>query len=61
MTTITRIDPFRELASLFENFTEGSGKCIRRHAEGQEHDGKRSHMFRVQLRDAKTGQDHGGF
>ncbi len=26
MTTITRIDPFRELASLFENFTEGSGK-----------------------------------
>jgi HSP20 family protein len=26
MTTITRIDPFRELASLFENFAEGSGK-----------------------------------
>ena len=26
MTTITRIDPFRELASFFENFAEGSGK-----------------------------------
>jgi len=26
MTTITRIDPFRELASLFENFAEGTGK-----------------------------------
>src|SRR5258708_12128666 len=26
MTTTTRIAPFRELASLFENFTEGSGK-----------------------------------
>jgi HSP20 family protein len=24
MTTITRIDPFRELANLFENFTDGS-------------------------------------
>jgi len=27
MTMITRIDPFRELASLFENFTEGTGKA----------------------------------
>ena len=27
MTMITRIDPFRELASLFENFTESSGKA----------------------------------
>jgi HSP20 family protein len=26
MTTITRIDPFRELASLFENFADGTGK-----------------------------------
>ena len=26
MTMITRIDPFRELASFFENFAEGSGK-----------------------------------
>ncbi|HLJ87583.1 MAG TPA: Hsp20/alpha crystallin family protein [Candidatus Angelobacter sp.] len=26
MTTITRIDPFRELASLFENFSERNGK-----------------------------------
>src|SRR5579872_2284929 len=26
MTTITRIDPFRELANLFENFAEGTGK-----------------------------------
>jgi HSP20 family protein len=27
MTMITRIDPFRELASLFENFAEGTGKA----------------------------------
>lgn len=27
MTMITRIDPFRELASLFENFAEGAGKA----------------------------------
>jgi HSP20 family protein len=27
MTMITRIDPFRELASLFENFTDGTGKA----------------------------------
>ena len=26
MTLITRIDPFRELANLFENFAEGTGK-----------------------------------
>ena len=26
MTTITRIDPFRELANLFGNFAEGTGK-----------------------------------
>ena len=26
MTMITRIDPFRELANLFENFAEGTGK-----------------------------------
>ena len=26
MTMITRIDPFRELASFFENFADGSGK-----------------------------------
>lgn|SRR5215469_6998713 len=26
MTLITRIDPFRELANLFENFADGSGK-----------------------------------
>jgi|SRR5579872_531379 len=26
MTTITRIDPFRELATIFENFTETGGK-----------------------------------
>jgi len=26
MTMITRIDPFRELASFFENFAQGSGK-----------------------------------
>ncbi|HEV2963414.1 MAG TPA: Hsp20/alpha crystallin family protein [Candidatus Angelobacter sp.] len=26
MTMITRIDPFRELASFFENFTEATGK-----------------------------------
>ena len=26
MTTITRIDPFRELASFFQNFTEPTGK-----------------------------------
>jgi HSP20 family protein len=26
MTMITRIDPFRELASFFENFTEAGGK-----------------------------------
>ena len=26
MTMITRIDPFRELANLFENFAEGAGK-----------------------------------
>ena len=26
MTMITRIDPFRELASFFENFAVGSGK-----------------------------------
>ena len=26
MTLITRIDPFRELASLFENFADGTGK-----------------------------------
>jgi HSP20 family protein len=27
MTMITRIDPFRELANLFENFTDGTGKA----------------------------------
>jgi HSP20 family protein len=27
MTMITRIDPFRELASLFENFADGTGKA----------------------------------
>ena len=27
MTTITRIDPFRELASFFETFADGSGKA----------------------------------
>jgi HSP20 family protein len=27
MTTITRIDPFRELANLFGNFAEGTGKA----------------------------------
>src|SRR5207248_434295 len=26
MTLVTRIDPFRELANLFENFAEGNGK-----------------------------------
>ena len=26
MTMITRIDPFRELANLFENFADGTGK-----------------------------------
>ena len=26
MTMLTRIDPFRELANLFENFAEGTGK-----------------------------------
>jgi HSP20 family protein len=33
MTTITRIDPFRELATLFENFTE-AGSAKDRLAEG---------------------------